>query len=263
MKLKTEIFLFGFISFSTILFCSPDLPESFGKTNFIIGADSSFVRKEKKDFYLQRALHVQHNDASIARGFFAPDDDVRDLLLNLIDAEQKSIYIAAFLLTDATVSRALLTAKNRGVDVQLVTDQFCCKSRHGRVGVLHDGGIDVLVYFGEQSGNNMSDIMHHKFIVFGKNLRGRAIVWTGSLNFTNSARLKNQENVILLDHENVVEQYAKHFEILKGRSVSYDKNMFRYKPLNEKKEKKKLAKNTKRMSKHPSVNNNRKRFRSA
>lgn len=225
VRFRAMLSLVLFLSFPFIFLS--DSSSGFGKTNFIIGTDSTVVRREKKVAHLERSLHVPDHTRRMARAFFSPDDNARDILLDLIACEQESIFMAAFLLTDAVIAKALIEAKERGIDVQFVTDQMCCKGRHGKVGMLLQGGIDVLVYIGGQKpGSHMSDIMHNKFIIFAKNLQGRSVLWTGSFNFTHSARLKNQENVLLLGDRSIVSQYNNQFGILKTRCVPYRNNMF-------------------------------------
>ena len=209
---------------------APKQQSSFGKTHFIVGVDSKHVRLSQKRGRLKRSLCSAGHDSPITQAFFSPDDDMRGILLDLIACEQEAVYVAAFLLTDEVVARALVEAKDRGVAVEVVTDRFCCKGRHGKVDLLSDKGINVLVYVGQYSTNkNMSDIMHHKFIIFKKNLFGRSILWTGSFNFTHSARLRNQENVLILDNMQLIDRYLKQFAVLKTRCRHYQKNLFKRK----------------------------------
>ena len=57
--------------------------------------------------------------------------------------------------------------------------------------------------------------MHNKFIVFGKNVYDRPLIWTGSANFTGSARSYNKENVSIFDNEFMINKYDERFEYLK------------------------------------------------
>jgi len=227
MKLKkyllslSFVFTFLFTCYCNFVLTSP----SFGTTHFIVGAKSEEVVKDQRSHSLECSLHISDHNEPIIQAFFTPDDDMRAILLDLIVCEKKAIRIAAFLVTDHVVAKALVDARARGVDVQIVTDQLCCKGKYGKAKVLHNGGIDVLVYRGKKRGA-MSDLMHNKFIVFKENILGRSIVWTGSFNFTNSARLRNQENVLLIDKQSVVDRYLQQFDVLKSRCVWFQKDMF-------------------------------------
>jgi len=215
-----------------LFFCLPSfsvhVTPGFGKTHFIVGADSAELIRRKKVSRLQHSLEIPEKADRIIQVFFAPDDDTRAILLNLIDCEKEKICFTAYLLTDEEIAKALLSAHNRGVNVEIVADKFCCRGKYGKVRMLRNAGMNVLVYRSYQKkGSKLSDIMHNKFVVFHNNLLGRSIVWTGSLNFTHSARLRNQENVLLIDDPAVVAKYLNQFEILKERSVLFD-TLFAY-----------------------------------
>jgi len=192
----------------------------FGKTHFIVGTDSAELLRKKRVSRLQRSLEIPEKADRIVQAFFSPDDDTRSILLNLIACEKEKISVTTYILTDETIVNALLSAHARGVEVQVVADKFCCRGKYAKVRLLHVGGVDVFVYQGKSRGK-LSNIMHNKFVVFQNNLLGRSIIWTGSLNFTHSARLRNQENVLLLDDQRVIEKYVQQFEILKQRCVRF------------------------------------------
>lgn len=199
------------------------LPPSYGKTQFIIGVTEQELRAQQSlpcikpravslaDLSEHRPIHV----------FFSPDDNVMDLLLALIAREEKSICVAAYMITDKKVAQKLVEAHKRGVRVELIADTCCIKSDAGNISSLATHTIPVYVYQGVAPSSAMSNIMHHKFIIFGKNIGNRSFVWTGSFNFTHSAQQYNQENVVILSDPYAIEQFSKHFEVLKKRCVSY------------------------------------------
>lgn len=204
----------------------------FGKTHFVVGAQSGIVSADVISGRLKKKLHCEGQEQGkecIAHALFCPDDDSRGLLLDLIACEKKALYIAAFLLTDEVIARAIIDAKKRGVIVEVVTDRLCCEER-GKADFLHQHGIEVLVYCGKCGKNahktNRADIMHNKFIVFEKNLFGQSILWTGSFNFTHSARLRNQENVLVLNNAAIIERYRQQFFVIKTRCTRYHANLF-------------------------------------
>ncbi len=53
--------------------------------------------------------------------------------------------------------------------------------------------------------------MHHKFVLFEKNILDKSLLWTGSFNFTKSANSKNQENVLIVDDAYLIQLYSNHF----------------------------------------------------
>jgi len=60
--------------------------------------------------------------------------------------------------------------------------------------------------------------MHNKFVIFSCNVGNKTLLWTGSFNFTKSAQLRNQENVVVLDDPCIIEKYEKQFEVIKKRT---------------------------------------------
>jgi phosphatidylserine/phosphatidylglycerophosphate/cardiolipin synthase-like enzyme len=60
--------------------------------------------------------------------------------------------------------------------------------------------------------------MHHKFVVFGKNIDAKKLVWIGSFNFTKSADIANQESVVVLDDIQTINKFDAQYVRLKERS---------------------------------------------
>lgn len=143
---------------------------------------------------------------------FSPDDKPTNHLIQKLGEAKTRIYAAVYMLTDKKIAHALVDAKNRGVDVQIVTDQATTESPYGKADILKQGGIKLDVYYLSHNGyTNFNPLMHHKFAVIDNN------VWTGSFNWTISANNKNQENVIYTDEKDVCEKYLDQFEKLKHR----------------------------------------------
>ncbi len=149
--------------------------------------------------------------------FFSPDDDPRTPLLALIDNAQESIIVAVYTFTETQLAKALVRAHERGVDVQVVVDEFSCSGQWGKTNVLKKGDVPVHVYNAKlHSKEKYAGIMHDKFAVFDN-----TTVWTGSYNWTYSANFRNQENAILIENEpDIVERFAAQFERLKERCAA-------------------------------------------
>jgi len=192
-------------------------PSGFGRTHFIVGLSP----EEKKQ--IQSSIDTTSSRAlptggTIRRVLFSPDDDLRKELLALINQEQASIRVAIFMFTDAEVAQALLNAKMRGVQVEVVTDRGCLRERFNKVSLLIERGIDVYVYTRQKNDKSLlSNIMHHKFALFGRNEKNHPLIWTGSFNFTKSARMYNQENVVILDDGLLIDKFSRQFSKLKSR----------------------------------------------
>lgn len=192
--------------------CSSFQPTSqFGKTHFIVG----FPHKEYKP-----VRQKPRRQTGRKRVLFSPDDDVRAELLKLINAERGSIKLAIFLLTDKKITQALLAAHKRGVQIEVVTDPSNMNKVYSKVKRLKKWGVPVFVYDPEHAQNARFNLMHNKFAIFGRMDDASACVWTGSFNFTQSAGMRNQENVVILEDVDTIERFSKHFDVLKKRCAS-------------------------------------------
>ncbi|MDR3550096.1 MAG: phospholipase D-like domain-containing protein [Candidatus Babeliales bacterium] len=205
-----------------------NVPDNFGKTNFIVGAPTKELLQSKKEIESTSSAVAEDGsfnlicDGCVKQIFFAPDDMVQKVLIYLINHEQTSIRLAAFAFTDKDVAMALSAAYERGVRIEMIVDPGCIRDRFGKIPMLQQKGLDVFVYNPnykkEATKSFLVSIMHHKFIIFEKNIGDKRILWTGSFNFTRSAHRHNQENVLLLDDAAIIKKYADQFEILKSRS---------------------------------------------
>jgi len=244
MKQKNFYIIFYLLFFYSSLF-SLDLPPSFGKTHFIIGADSQELIRKSANFCTCSGCiedMLRPTPLGIRKVFFSPDDNVLDILVQLIKKEKSSIRMAAFLLTEYNIVRAIFEARARGVNVVIVFDPKNIHSRYANlVRSLVSRGIEIYVYnpalnsAASNHSSHLSNIMHNKFIIFGDNIFERSLIWTGSFNFTYSAHRVNQENILILDDREIIKRYCDRFDHIKN-SLCY-----RYK-VKPKKVMKKLAK---------------------
>jgi len=153
-----------------------------------------------------------------SQAFFAPQDNLTALFIERISAETKSIYGAMYMFTDKKVAQALIDAKKRGVDVQMIVDQISMSSC-GKGKILQENGISVYVHRTLEFNPYTMPLMHHKFFIFGCNQEGTSVLWTGSWNCTLRGTQYNNENVILLDDQNMIEQFSKHFFELRDKLI--------------------------------------------
>jgi mitochondrial cardiolipin hydrolase len=164
-----------------------------------------------------------NEDKKIARAFFSPDDELKFLLIDLIDTEKKSLSVAIYTITDKEILRAFVRAHRRGINIEFVVDPAFERDRYSKVAHLANEGIKIWVYQ-SSSEERASSLMHNKFVIFGDNVEHHGLVWTGSFNFTVRAHERNQENVVILDDKHIVDRFKTHFELLKERSILITKN---------------------------------------
>lgn len=229
---------------STHVHSAPKLPKNsttiafnsqeFGKTHFILGFPHQTQAQQQSCSIAKEGLAqmLQCDDGSFKQAFFSPDDNLQTILIGLIDHEKSSIKIAIFSFTNGAIAQALVNAHKRGVQVEIVTDISSMYDRFGKIRWLKEQGIKVYVY-NPFNRTILNDIMHHKFVLFDNNIEDKALLWTGSANWTKSAKENNQENILVLDEPYLIARYARQFNLLKDRTsnkeasnVSHHKKRF-------------------------------------
>lgn len=200
---------------ASCIYCSSVLqstPTSFGRTHFIIGVNSPLDTPVNSP--------LPHQEPDNPQVFFSPDHNLEKIFTSLIDQEQESIKIAVYFFTNQDIAKSLMHAANRGIAIEIITDQSCIDSKFNKIKHLQEHGIPIFVY----QTNQLNSLMHNKFAIFGKNKENKRIVWTGSFNFTRAATLYNQENVVILNNTCAIESYQKHFDTLKTRCKQFKKH---------------------------------------
>lgn len=145
--------------------------------------------------------NVELNGASI-EVYFSPDDGVEKRLIDLIGQAQHAIDFMAFTLTSDEMADAILAQAEAGVKVRGVFETSQASAAGGEYERLREAGLDVRL-----DGNRGS--MHHKvFVIDGE------VLITGSYNFTRSAEERNDENVLVVFHADLVQEYLLEFEHL-------------------------------------------------
>ena len=172
------------------------------------------------DLTPQSAVQLPRTEnGTIAGAYFSPRDDVRSVMITLIDSERKKIQFAIYTITDKKITQALVRAASRGVQIEGVVDRSYGQMAASKVHALANARISLWVY---QTSENEREagLMHNKFMIFEETGdHHKPLVWTGSYNFTLRASEKNQENVVVFDTPALVESFKKYFSELKKASL--------------------------------------------
>jgi phosphatidylserine/phosphatidylglycerophosphate/cardiolipin synthase-like enzyme len=150
----------------------------------------------------------------VKAAYFSPDDDVKNVVIDLIASEEEELLMAAYAITCGDITKALIKAHEKGVRVSLVVDGAMAVSEYSKVSKLCQAGIPIYLYQPSMMGERFASKMHHKFILFKKAFDGRPLLLTGSFNYTRSAAEKNQENILILDDTDLIQAYKNQFELL-------------------------------------------------
>ena len=143
--------------------------------------------------------HLMIGDIPISV-YFSPDDSVGENLVSIIEAAEKSIHFLAFSFTADELADALISRSYAGVAVSGVMDAEQIQSNiGGDYSRFVEAGLDV--FPDANSGK-----MHHKVIIIDQE-----IVITGSYNFSRSAEIRNDENVLVIYSSEIAGRYLEEF----------------------------------------------------
>lgn len=141
--------------------------------------------------------------------YFSPDDGVEQRLAALIGEAERSVTVMAFSLTADPLAEALLEQAGRGIAVRAVLDEEQVYSNTGGdYAKLKDAGIDVRL-------DGSPGQMHHKVVV----VDGRWVAF-GSYNFTRSAAVRNDENLILAEDAELAGRFLEEFEKIYSQAAA-------------------------------------------
>ncbi|KAI7834626.1 hypothetical protein BX661DRAFT_167861 [Kickxella alabastrina] len=144
------------------------------------------------------------DDDVYIRSYFFPSEDSFNALINFIEAAKSTLDICVFNITDNDIARAIGDAKKRGVNVRIITDDEQLKCQGNDVERMREQyGIPF------KTDSDPSKFMHSKFAIID-----RRAIWTGSYNWTVSARRSNNESAICTNDPNTAKAYSQEFETL-------------------------------------------------
>ncbi|MFA6003882.1 MAG: phospholipase D-like domain-containing protein, partial [Elusimicrobiota bacterium] len=161
---------------------------------------------------LPAARNVRFHGRTLPSFALLPYRPIEPLIVEAIDAADKSISLAIYEFTSEPILDALRRAKKRGLAIEIVLDRAHLYTS----GIDHNGqprkpkpqivalvkeGFDMKVLRGQHSG-----IMHNKYLVLDEEL-----VMFGSYNLTDVAEKHHFENVIFSRDSGRVEYYGKYF----------------------------------------------------
>jgi phospholipase D len=132
---------------------------------------------------------------------FTPPQRCGDLIVSNINKASHSIFVQAYGFTSKKIIDALLQAKNRGLDVEIILDHSNFhKNKQSILDLLKKNQIRVYQ-------DKVSGIAHNKVMIIDSNK-----VITGSFNFTENADKRNAENVIVLTNDDIAKEYYQNWK---------------------------------------------------
>jgi len=140
---------------------------------------------------------------------FAPEGQCAAMAIREIDAAEQRILVNAYALTaGAGFAEALVRAKARGADVEVIADRGVPCERHSGVPMLIDAAIPVWI-------DSKVRLAHAKVMVIDG-----AVTLVGSYNWTVQASL-NSEDLNVVRSPSVAAQYERHWRTRRDASTPY------------------------------------------
>jgi phosphatidylserine/phosphatidylglycerophosphate/cardiolipin synthase-like enzyme len=150
-----------------------------------------FARKVLRSFHPPQSLSVH----------FSPSGGCTDAVVREIAAAKREVLVLAYGFTSRPISQALVDAKLRGVDVEIVLDHSNEKDEHSDLHFLLEQKLAPVI-------DAHHAIAHNKVML----IDGQTIV-TGSFNFTAHAESHNAENLVIIKgHPDLVSSYRHDFD---------------------------------------------------
>lgn len=127
---------------------------------------------------------------------FTPPNKCGNFIVEQIKEAKQSIYIQAYGFTSKKIIDALIEARNRGVEIEIILDRSNFhKKKQNVIKLLESNQIKI-------HQDKVAGIAHNKVMIIDN-----TVVITGSFNFTDNADKRNAENIIVLHDSNVAKQY--------------------------------------------------------
>lgn len=149
---------------------------------------------------------------------FTPQDNIQKTLANTIAHAQRSVWVQAYLFTDERIADALVAAHRRGVDVEVLMDAKQATGANNKVLLkLVEAGIAVRL-------ETIYETAHNKIMIIDAG-SDRALVATGSYNYTYGAQARNAENVLIIRRAPAtIQRYIEHWHKHAEQATAYGDN---------------------------------------
>ncbi len=134
--------------------------------------------------------------------YFSPNGGCQQAIINAIDNAEQKIDVAMYTFTEGDIAKALIAAKDRGVQVRVLLDGDNASGSYSKATFLANNGISIK----KETG---SGLMHDKFAVLDD-----SVVLTGSFNWTANAEARNDENLLIIKSHEIAAKYAATFQTL-------------------------------------------------
>jgi len=137
---------------------------------------------------------------------FAPCYNCTSQIISAISQAKHQILVQAYSFTSVPIAKALVNAKNRGVDVKIILDKSQVTAKYFAVTFFTKHGISPSIDYKPAIAHNKTMIIDNKTVI------------TGSFNFTKAAK-ENAENLLIIHDTNLTKKYIANWQNRMAESV--------------------------------------------
>jgi len=140
---------------------------------------------------------------------FSPKGRCTQAVVDVLGRAKASVLVQAYSFTSAPIAKALVDARRRGVNIQVLLDKSQRTEKYSSATFLFNNGIPCFI-------DARHAIAHNKVMV----IDGRTVI-TGSFNFTRAAEESNAENLLVIANAELAGKYATNWEAHRRHSKPY------------------------------------------
>lgn len=157
-----------------------------------------------------RVIAGEPNSSPKVDVLFSPNGGCTDRIVSEIKNAKSKIRVQAYSFTSARIAGALLAAKKRGVDCEVILDKSQQSQSYSELDFFHNQGIPTLI-------DDAHAIAHNKIILIDD-----STIIMGSFNFTKAAEESNAENVLIIAGDSDLSaKYAENYTLHREHSRAY------------------------------------------
>jgi len=161
-------------------------------------------------FYLAKGESKQSTECSLSSNstpsfsslqlITSPEGEAEDNIISLLQSANRSIEVEMYTFTNSKLANALISAKKRGINVQVLIGETGSEDEGTIITLLNAGGIEV------KKAPSKFKIMHAKLMIVDD-----AIVLIGSHNWSQNAMFYNRELSVVIQSPSLATQLLEIF----------------------------------------------------
>lgn len=132
--------------------------------------------------------------------FFSPSGGCTAAVVANLNQAKSNIFVQAYSFTSAPIAKAIVDAKRRGVNVQVILDKSQRTERYSSADFLRNEGVPTFI-------DAKHAIAHNKIMIIDG-----ATILTGSFNFTKAAEENNAENLLVISDSALAAKYLSNWQ---------------------------------------------------